>query len=74
MFPIGTTTVTCSATDAAGNKGDNTFTVTVQDTMAPNLTVSANKTATATSADGAVVTYTAPTAIDIVDGSRRGQL
>jgi len=69
VFPIGTTTVTCSATDKAGNKGDNTFTVKVQDTLAPNLTVSANKTAVATSANGAVVSYTAPTATDIVDGS-----
>ena len=69
VFPLGTTTVTCSATDKAGNKGDNTFTVTVEDTTAPNLTVSAAKTATATSASGAVVTYTAPTAKDIVDGA-----
>ena len=69
VFPIGTTTVTCSATDAAGNKGDNTFTVKVQDTLAPNLAVSANKTAVATSANGASVTYTAPTATDIVDGA-----
>jgi hypothetical protein len=69
VFPIGTTTVTCSATDRAGNKGDNTFTVTVRDTTAPNLTVSASRTAVATSAAGAVVTYTAPTATDIVDGS-----
>lgn len=69
VFPIGTTTVKCSATDKAGNVGDNTFTVKVQDTLAPNLTVSANKTAVATSANGAVVNYTAPTATDIVDGS-----
>jgi HYR domain len=69
VFPIGTTKVTCSATDAAGNKGDNYFTVTVRDTLAPAVTVSPNKTATATSANGAAVTYTAPTAIDIVDGS-----
>jgi hypothetical protein len=69
VFPIGTTTVTCSATDASGNKGDNTFTVTVQDTLAPKLTVSTNRTATATAANGATVTYTAPTATDIVDGS-----
>ena len=69
VFPIGTTTVTCTATDKAGNKGDNTFTVTVEDTTAPNLTVSAAKTVTATSATGAVVTYTAPSATDIVDGS-----
>jgi hypothetical protein len=69
VFPIGTTTVTCSATDKGGNKGDNTFTVTVEDTTAPNLKVSGSKTATATSARGAVVTYTAPSAIDIVDGA-----
>jgi hypothetical protein len=69
VFPIGTTTVTCSATDAGGNKGDNNFTVTVQDTLAPKLTVSVNKTATATSANGATVAYTAATATDIVDGS-----
>jgi hypothetical protein len=69
VFPIGTTTVTCSASDKAGNKGDNTFTVTVEDTTAPNLTVSGSRTAVATSAGGAVVAYTAPTATDIVDGS-----
>ncbi|MBA2638516.1 MAG: HYR domain-containing protein [Nocardioidaceae bacterium] len=69
VFPIGTTTVKCTATDAAGNKGDNTFTVEVRDTIGPNVTVSANKTAVATSANGAVVTYTAPTAIDKVDGT-----
>jgi hypothetical protein len=68
VFAIGTTTVTCWATDKAGNKGDNTFKVTVQDTTAPNLTVSGPKTATATSAAGAVITYTAPAARDIVDG------
>jgi hypothetical protein len=69
VFDIGTTTVTCWATDKAGNKGDNTFEVTVEDTLAPNLTVSANLTATATSANGATVSYTAPTARDIVDGA-----
>lgn len=68
VFPVGTTTVTCSGTDRAGNNGDNTFTVTVEDTTAPNLTVSAARTAIATSAAGAPVSYTAPTATDIVDG------
>jgi hypothetical protein len=28
-FPLGATTVTCSATDTAGNTGSSTFTVTV---------------------------------------------
>ncbi len=35
-FPIGTTTVNCSATDAAGNEATASFTVTVRDTTAPN--------------------------------------
>lgn len=35
-FPIGTTTVTCSATDAAGNEATESFDVKVQDTTDPN--------------------------------------
>jgi hypothetical protein len=68
VFPLGTTTVTCSAKDKAGNPGDNTFSVTVEDTLAPNLTVSSARSATATSANGAAVTFSAPSATDIVDG------
>ena len=34
-FPVGTTTVTCTATDAAGNSDTCTFTVTVEDTQPP---------------------------------------
>jgi hypothetical protein len=34
-FAIATTTVNCSATDAAGNKATGSFTVKVQDTLAP---------------------------------------
>ena len=40
MFPLGTTTVYCSATDAAGNTGYASFSVTVQDTAAPLISVS----------------------------------
>lgn len=40
-FPKGTTTVTTVATDAAGNQTSKTFTVTVNDTEAPSLTVPA---------------------------------
>lgn len=39
VFPIGITTVTCSATDAHGNTGSNSFTVTVLDTTGPAVTV-----------------------------------
>jgi len=39
-FPLGPTTVTCSATDAAGNTGSANFTVTVVDTTQPIVTCS----------------------------------
>ena len=37
-FPLGTTTVNASATDAAGNPATGSFTVTVRDTTAPVIT------------------------------------
>ena len=67
-FPVGATTVTCSATDTDGNVGSESFTVTVVDTTAPVITVPAGITAEAASAGGAVVTFTA-TASDGIDGS-----
>ncbi|GAB3440068.1 hypothetical protein GCM10027517_14160 [Phycicoccus ginsengisoli] len=67
-FPLGETVVTCSATDLSGNKGTAAFTVTVQDTTAPAFGAVQNLTATATSSAGATVTYTSPTATDLVDG------
>jgi hypothetical protein len=67
-FPIGMTDVTCSATDAHGNKGFGNFHVNVPDTTAPALTLPGNLTAEATGPDGASVTYSA-TAADIVDGA-----
>jgi hypothetical protein len=68
-FPITTTTVNCSATDAAGNEATGSFTVKVQDTTGPVLTLPANITTTAPSNSAATVTYTA-SANDVVDGSR----
>ncbi|NTW80237.1 MAG: S8 family serine peptidase, partial [Geobacteraceae bacterium] len=47
-FPLGTTTVTWTATDVGGNSATATQTVTVQDTTAPALTAPANITAEAT--------------------------
>jgi large repetitive protein len=67
-FAIGTTTVTCSATDAHSNTGSKSFNVIVQDTTAPVVTVPANIVQTATSVAGATTTFTA-SATDIVDGS-----
>lgn len=67
VFPLGTTTVTCTSTDAHDNEGTGSFTITVQDTTAPELVLPADIAAGATSAAGAVVTYTA-SATDLVDG------
>ena len=68
VFPIGTTTVTCKAMDKAGNTGDSSFTVTVEDTTAPKVSVPAGITEEATSAAGATATFSA-SAHDVVDGS-----
>jgi hypothetical protein len=68
IFPLGTTTVNCSATDTAGNTGSASFSVSVVDTTPPALTLPGNMTVPATSSAGAVVTFSA-TANDIVDGA-----
>jgi hypothetical protein len=67
-FALGTTTVTCSATDAAGNEATGSFKVTVVDTTPPKLTLPANITEEATGPNGNAVTFTA-TASDLVDGT-----
>ncbi len=69
VFPIGVTTVTITALDAANNMGNGTFTVTVEDTTAPTVAAHANVTAEATSAAGAIVTYAPGSAIDAVTAS-----
>lgn len=66
-FPLGATTVQCTATGPGGTT-TGSFKVTVVDTTPPVITVPGTITAEATSAAGAVVTYTA-TALDKVDGS-----
>ncbi|MEJ5224625.1 MAG: HYR domain-containing protein, partial [Anaerolineales bacterium] len=69
-FPLGTTTVSCSATDAAGNTATGSFTVTVVDTTPPAITPPDNITMEAAGPDGAVVTYSGESAYDLVDGDR----
>jgi hypothetical protein len=68
-FPLGTTTVHCTAADAHGNSSSGSFDVTVQDTTGPVLSLPANITKQATSNSQATVNFTA-TANDLVDGSR----
>jgi hypothetical protein len=59
FFPVGVTTVTCTAQDATGNTATCTFTVTVNDTQPPSITCPANMTVSQDSAFGAVVPFTA---------------
>lgn len=58
-FPIGKTTVSCSATDADGKRGTCTFDVTVGCTGSPVVTCPQAITADCTSAAGAVVNFSA---------------
>lgn len=44
-YPVGTTTITWTATDAAGNSSTATQTITVSDNEAPTVTPPANQTA-----------------------------
>ncbi|MCU1483628.1 MAG: putative cell surface protein [Actinomycetia bacterium] len=66
-FHLGTTLVTCSATDGAGNTGTSSFLVTVEDTTAPTVVVPSSRTVEATSAAGAAVPF-ASSATDAVSG------
>jgi len=60
LFAIGTTTVSCSATDPTGNTSLASFTVDVTDNIAPTLSLPGDITVSAgTDPAGAVVTYSA---------------
>ena len=68
-FPLGDTTVTCSATDGGGLSASGSFHVVVSDTMAPTLVgMPADKSLTTGDPSGTTLTYTPPTATDIADG------
>jgi hypothetical protein len=70
VLPLGTTTVSCSVTDAAGASDADTFGVTVVDTTPPVLAgMPADRSATTSDAGGAAVTYAGPTATDVVDAA-----
>lgn len=68
-FTKGITTVTCTATDAAMNTAQCSFSVTVNDTQAPTITCPSNITVPATAGQcQAVVSYTTPTVSDNCSG------
>ncbi len=70
-FPKGTTTVTCTASDASGNNGSCSFTVTVADNQGPVVTCPGpiSVTENPIGSGSATATFTA-TANDTCDGSR----
>ena len=64
-FPIGTTTVTYTITDAASNTASCSFDVTVNDTENPTITCTSDIVVTnETGLCTAIVNYTTPTATD----------
>src|SRR5579864_816116 len=67
-FPLGSTTVTCTASDSSGNTATASFTILVQDTTPPKLALPKDMTVNATSPLGAQVLYQA-SAFDLVDGA-----
>jgi len=67
-FAIGTTPVTCTATDPLGNHSSASFTVTVADKLGPVFLPKADVTVQAPNGSGTTVSYAPPTAVDQVDG------
>ncbi|RKH01230.1 HYR domain-containing protein [Corallococcus carmarthensis] len=65
-FPLGSTRVSATATDAAGNTSACAFTVTVRDTTAPAVTCGADVVVEATGRFGTAVDFAVPTAVDVV--------
>ncbi|MGI8582091.1 MAG: HYR domain-containing protein, partial [Chitinophagaceae bacterium] len=74
VFPVGTTTVTATATDASKNTATCTFTVTVVDNEKPVITCPAPVTQNNDAGVcGAKVTYTAPVGTDNCTGATTKQ-
>ena len=69
VYPLGTTVVTWTATDAAGNSAQATQNVTVVDTTAPSITAPADVTAEQASHDGTRVGIGTASASDICDAN-----
>jgi hypothetical protein len=64
VVALGTTRLTCTAVDAAGNVAQGSSTVTVVDTQPPTLSMFAPIVVEATSPAGTFVTFPAPVATD----------
>lgn len=68
-FSVGVTTVTITATDAAGNSTSCQTTVTILDQTAPTVTCAGPVSVFATSDSGAVVAYALPAVADNCAGA-----
>jgi uncharacterized repeat protein (TIGR01451 family) len=73
-FPEGTTIVTYSATDAHGNTGSDTQTVTVIDNTAPVISCPSNIVLEPTCPTGGIATWTAPVGTDNCPGATTSQM
>ncbi|MEI7897215.1 MAG: HYR domain-containing protein, partial [bacterium] len=74
-FPIGTTTITYTATDASSNTSTGSFTVKVNDTQLPLISCPSDITDVATSGTcSKVVAYTAPVGTDVCSGASTTQI
>jgi hypothetical protein len=70
QFPLGISTVECSVTDGGGSTVTGSFLVSVGDGTPPSLVgMPANQNLTTSDPTGTTLTYTAPTATDLVDPS-----
>jgi hypothetical protein len=69
-FSLGSHTISCTASDYSSNtSAAKSFTITVQDTTPPDLSLPSNITTTATGNSAATVSYSGASATDLVDGS-----
>jgi hypothetical protein len=69
-FPLGTTNVNCTSTDASGNAAAGSFDVIVGDSAAPVLSgMPGDISVTTTNAGGRSVTWASPSATDTVGGT-----
>jgi hypothetical protein len=64
VFPLGTRTVNCFATNGIGDTAFCSFTVTVEDRISPKLTCPAEIIVNPTTMAGAIVNYPLPVATD----------
>jgi len=69
LFPLGLSTITCTASDSSGNSASVAFTILVSDLTPPVIKAPAEIVIDAAGPDGSVVNFGEITATDNVDGA-----